>query len=70
MREAIYIGNTQKTFKKIMDVYLYGILRILKNGQKYIELTFSICRIDLLNLAGIHLDMYRYMVVNFSMSNV
>ena len=34
MCEAIYIGNTQKTFKKITDSHLSDILRLLKNWQK------------------------------------
>ena len=32
--EAIYIGNTQQTFNKIMDGHFSNLLRILKNGQK------------------------------------
>ena len=31
---AIYIGNTQKIFNKIMDVYFSGILCLLKNGKQ------------------------------------
>ena len=34
MCEAIYIGNTQQTFKKIMDGHFSDILRLLKNVQK------------------------------------
>ena len=34
MCEAIYIGNTQKKFKKIMDGHFSDIPRLLKNGQK------------------------------------
>ena len=34
MCEAIYIGNTQKTLKKIMDGNLSDLLRFLKNRQK------------------------------------
>ena len=34
MCEAIYIGNTQQTFKKIMDINFFNILRLLKNGKK------------------------------------
>ena len=34
MCDAIYIGNTQKTFKKIMDVHFSDLQRLLKNGQK------------------------------------
>ena len=34
MCDAIYIGNTQQTLKKIMDVHLSDLLRLLKNGQK------------------------------------
>ena len=32
MCDAIYIGNTQQTFKKIMDGHLSNLLRLLKNG--------------------------------------
>ena len=34
MCEAIYIGNTQQTFKKRMDGHFSDLLRLLKNGQK------------------------------------
>ena len=34
MCDAIYIGNTQQTFKKIMDGHFYNLLRLLKNRQK------------------------------------
>ena len=34
MCDAIYIGNTQHTFKKIMDSHLSDLLHLLKNGQK------------------------------------
>ena len=34
MCNAIYIGNTQQTFKKIMDGRFFNLLRPLKNGQK------------------------------------
>ena len=34
MCEAIYIGNTQKTFNKRMDEHLSNLLRILKNVQQ------------------------------------
>ena len=34
MCDAIYIGNTQQTFKKRMDGYFSELLRLLKNGQK------------------------------------
>ena len=34
MCEDIYIGNTQQTFRKIMDGHFSNILRILKNGQR------------------------------------
>ena len=34
MCDAIYIGNTQQTFKKRMDVHLSDILCLLKNGNK------------------------------------
>ena len=34
MCDAIYIGNTQQTFKKIMDGHFSNLLRLLKNRQK------------------------------------
>ena len=34
MCDAIYIGNTQQTFKKRMDDHLSDLQRLLKNGQK------------------------------------
>ena len=34
MCDSIYIGNTQQTFKKIMDGHFSNLLRLLKNGQK------------------------------------
>ena len=34
MCDAIYIDNTQQTFKKIMDGRFYDLQRLLKNGQK------------------------------------
>ena len=34
MCDAIYIGNTQQTFKKRMDGHLSDILRLLNNRQK------------------------------------
>ena len=34
MCDDIYIGNTQQTFKKIMDGHLSGLLRLLNNGKK------------------------------------
>ena len=33
MCDAIYIGNTQQTFKKRMDGYFSDLQRLLKNGQ-------------------------------------
>ena len=32
--DAIYIGNTHQTLKKILDSHLSNLLRLLKNGQK------------------------------------
>ena len=32
--DAIYIGNTQQTFKKIMDSHFSDLLRLLKNRKK------------------------------------
>ena len=34
MCDAIYIGNTQQTFKKMMDGHFSDLQRILKNGKK------------------------------------
>ena len=34
MCDAIYIGNTQQTFKKRMDGDFSNLLRLLKNGKK------------------------------------
>ena len=34
MCDAIYIGNTQQTFKKITDGHFSNLQRLLKNGQK------------------------------------
>ena len=34
MCDAVYIGNTQQTFKKIMDGHFSDLLRLLKNGHK------------------------------------
>ena len=34
MCDAIYIDNTQKTFKKCMDSHVSDLLCLLKNGQK------------------------------------
>ena len=31
--DAIYIGNTQQTFKKIIDGHLSDLLRLFKNGK-------------------------------------
>ena len=34
MCDAIYIGNTQQTFKKIMDGHLSDLQCLIKNGQE------------------------------------
>ena len=34
MCDSIYIGNTQQTFKKIMDGHFYNLLRLRNNGKK------------------------------------
>ena len=34
MCDAIYIGNTQQTFKIRMDGHFSDLLRLLKNGEK------------------------------------
>ena len=38
MCEAIYRGNTQQTFKKIIDGCLSDLLRLIKNRQNQIHL--------------------------------
>ena len=35
MGDDIYIGNTQKTHKKILDGHLSHILCLLQKGKKY-----------------------------------
>ena len=34
MCDAFFRGNTQQTFKKIMDVHFSNLLHLIKNGQK------------------------------------
>ena len=34
MCDAIYIGNTQQTFKKRMESHFSDLLRLIKNGRK------------------------------------
>ena len=34
MCDAIYTGNTQQSFKKILDGHFSDLQRLLKNGQK------------------------------------
>ena len=34
MCDDVYIGNTQQTFKTIMDFHFSNLLRLLKNGKK------------------------------------
>ena len=34
MYDAINIGNTHNTLKKITDGHFFGILRLLNNGEK------------------------------------
>ena len=38
MCEAIYIGNTHQTFKKIMDGHFSNLLRLLNNRQNHTHL--------------------------------
>ena len=33
--DAIYIGNTHQTLKKVMDAHFSNLLCLLNNGQKY-----------------------------------
>ena len=37
MCDAIYIGNTQQTFKKIMDGHFSDLQSLLKNGKKKLD---------------------------------
>ena len=43
MCDAIYVGNTQMTFKKRMEGHLSDLQRLLKNGQKIRLVCCSLC---------------------------
>ena len=53
MRDAIYIGNTQQTFNKLMDINLSDLLLPLKNGQNMTHL-LPISSITLNLLCHVH----------------
>ena len=59
MCDAIYIGNTQKTFKKIMDGNFSNLQRLLKNGQK--SDSFSDHFVQHFNTTTSHTDLRKYM---------
>ena len=59
MCEAIYIGNTQQTFKKILGRHLYNLLNLLKNGQK--SYSFAADFKQHFNTTTSHTDLRNYM---------
>ena len=60
MCDAIYIGNTQQTFKKRMDGHFSDLLRLLKNGQK--SDSFAAHFEQQLNTTRTRTDLRKYMM--------
>ena len=60
MYDAIYIGNTQQTFKKRMDGHFSDLLRLLKNGQK--SDSFAVYSKQHFNTTTSFIDLRKYMV--------
>ena len=58
MCDAIYIGNTQKTFKKRMDGHFSDLKRLLKNRQKSDSLAAHF--VQHFNTAMSHTDLRKY----------
>ena len=56
---AIYIGNTQQTLKKRMDVHFSDIQRLLKNGQK--SDSFAAHFVQHFNTTTSRTDLHTYM---------
>ena len=61
MCDAIYIGNTRQTLKKIIDGHLSDLLRLLKNGQK--ADSFSVQFEQHFNTATSRTDLRKYMTL-------
>ena len=61
MCEAIYIVNTQQTFKKRMDGHFSDLLRLLKNGQK--PDSFAARFEQHFNATMSHTDIRKYMML-------
>ena len=59
MCDAIYIGNTQQTFKKRMDGQFSDLLRLLKNGQK--SDSFAVHFKQHFNTTTLRTDLRKYM---------
>ena len=59
MCDAIYIGNTQQTFKKRLDGHFSDLLRLPKNGQK--SDSFSAHFEQHFNTTTSHTDLRKYM---------
>ena len=60
MCEAIYIVNTQTTFKKIMNGHLSNLLHLLKNGQKLYS--FATHFEQRFGATMSHTDLHKYIV--------
>ena len=60
MCDAIYIGITQKTFKKRMNGHFSNLLRLLKNGQK--SYSFAAHFEQHLNTTTSRTDLCKYMM--------
>ena len=59
MCDAIYIGNTQQNFKKIMDGHVSDLQRLLKNGQK--SDSFAAHFVQHFNNTKSRTDLHKYM---------
>ena len=62
MCDAIYIGNTQYTFKKLMDGHFSDFLPLLKNGQE--SYSFAAHFEQHFNAAKACTDLRKYMTFN------
>ena len=60
MCDAIYIGNTQQTFKKIMDSHFSDILSLLKNRQN--SESFAVHFEQHFNATTSRTDLHKYMI--------
>ena len=59
MCDAIYIGSTQQSFKKLMDGHFYNLLRLLKNRKKYDSIAAH--SEQHFNATTLHVDLRKYM---------